>query len=886
MGKKRWLFLLFLWIVSSVAGCWFLHRYVANYTYHHPFLIGRDEDYVVVVDDNDEQTNILKLNEENRIVGKISYDRMEGGKHHLAWKLIQGDEGWYFVDFYNIIGETDDCFDLYYLDFQQREMLLLYENLETMVKEQAAQRGISAYIDRRADITTEGDVLYFYAIGTTENGDYWDLSFALKDGTCTLEQVTPISAPLLRNIKWGDIRISLYDGLRGIYSDGQQLSSDHYSDLLTSKEGFVYAVNQTDCVVERVLPGEKKLQINWESPLNRLWEYDLSLRGVGDLSMVDEENFAAAYYDLDMPRVLVEWDGQFHIYDSSQVVATPVFILWCVVLVLVLGALELGICFLARYLWNHGSVVVKILSAMIPTMALLSCGSIWLVSVLLTQYHQQQDQQTMEAIAQELHSYGVHQTIEDFHIIIEGLEQNDFTMLEDYYTMFYDLRTLSLQLYEEPAIWDADAEQEFSNQYHCTIEYYGLDRQDNAYYSIYGPYSMLPLDQWMAPRELEFFLDTIAADTDQMFTYYSETNQKFMGLILPSRLEDGTINGFYLILGDRIEGDNQVKQVIYRFAFWQIVFCALLVLLLAPVIYFSLKPLSSLRRMAKQLTLGELPQLTPPREGVRNEITDLEDTFRQLAEQFGDSIQQLGYLQDLSKAYFSKQILALFHKKSVAQLTLEEKETLPLYIAYLNIGERTFDEIQKMTKKLIGWMEPCDGFFASVTGEEIVLVSQKASLFYAAAAAAQEDPNVYIAFDHTPVTVQVLGVNEEYRFLVFPEDQNRKEALCAYRDGMRCRVLAVEGSFPLEQEKWSFRKVGLLDCQGLMECFLDSSANQYRIGQQDLERGVEQFFRGQYILARSSFIQALCRYPQDHAALYYIRLIDAQTGGLQKEEQV
>lgn len=48
MGKKRWLFLLFLWIVSSVAGCWFLHRYVANYTYHHPFLIGRDEDYVVV----------------------------------------------------------------------------------------------------------------------------------------------------------------------------------------------------------------------------------------------------------------------------------------------------------------------------------------------------------------------------------------------------------------------------------------------------------------------------------------------------------------------------------------------------------------------------------------------------------------------------------------------------------------------------------------------------------------------------------------------------------------------------------------------------------------------------------------------------------------------
>lgn len=94
-------------------------------------------------------------------MGKISYDRMEGGKHHLAWKLIQGDEGWYFVDFYNIIGETDDCFDLYYLDFQQREMLLLYENLETMVKEQAAQRGISAYIDRRADITTEGDVLYF-----------------------------------------------------------------------------------------------------------------------------------------------------------------------------------------------------------------------------------------------------------------------------------------------------------------------------------------------------------------------------------------------------------------------------------------------------------------------------------------------------------------------------------------------------------------------------------------------------------------------------------------------------------------------------------------------------------------------------------------------------
>lgn len=889
MGKKRWISLLFLWIVLSIVGCWILYRYVANYNYNHPFLIAQDDTHVVVVDDNDRQTNILQLDTQNRITGKISYDRIENNRHHVAWKLFQAENGWYLMDLYNLIGGSDDHFDLYYLDFQQQEMVLLYQSLETMCNDQCSEQGIKIYVNHRMEITVDDDVIYLDLLGRTSENEFRDMRFRLKDGACELQQVREVPFVLLKDVLWGSVHISLYENIQGIYYEKQPLSKDFYSNLLVSQKGGIYAVNQTKDVVEQLLPKEKKLVVDPENTLNRLEEYDLSLRGIRALSMVNGENFAAAYYDLGLPRVLVEWNGQFHIYDSAQAMDTPMLVLWCALLTLALGILVLGGAFLIRYLWNHGSVVVKILSGMIPAMILLSGGSIWLVSALLTQYQRQQDQRTMEMIAQEVHSFGYHQTIEDFGTVLDSLKntdpQADMQALKNYYEMFYNIQALSLQLYEEPVIWDEEAGMEFSNQYHCNIEYYGLDQKNNSYYCIYGPHSMIPLEQWMAPRELMFFNDTIEADTDEMFTHYSDNNQKFIGLILPSWLEDGTVNGFYLILGDRIEGNNQVKEIIRRFVFWQIMVCALLVVLLTPVIYFTLRPLGTLRRKANMLTQGALPTLDPPRKGVRNEITDLEDTFRQLVEQFGQSTQQLNHLQNLSRAYFSRQILALLDKKSVAQLTFQETTTQLLYIAYLRGSDRSFAGIQRLVEKLIGWLEGCDGFFASVTGEELVLVSRKPSLFYAAAAMAQEE-DIHIAFDHTPVTVRVMGANEEYRFLVFPEDQNRKEALCVYRDGMNCRLLVTEGSFPLQEENWSFRKVGLLDRQGLMECFLDSSANQYRMGQEDLERGVEQFFREEYVLARNSFVQALRRYPQDQAALYYIRLIDAGIGGQQKEENL
>lgn len=883
MKAKRWFLLLVVWILSSVMGCILITQYAAKYMYQHPFLIQTNGSDTVVVDDNDQQTNILKLNDKNQVVGKISYDRLEDGAYHLAWRLFQGEDAWYLVDCYNRIGGSTDHFSLYYLDFEKKEMVLLYQDFQSMIEEAAASEEITAYVDGYMRMTVEDDALYLHVSGLDSDLNSFVLTFRFQNGKCTLDKKVACDQLPQDGISDGDAGVFLYQIVSGIYYKNQQLSEDNFSHLVTSEEGNIYAINQSANVIEQVVIKGAELQIDRDWSLNRLSDNGLSLRGVRSLSIVDEENYAAAYYDRDMPCILLSQKDTLHIYDSSQTMNMLTVVLCCILLCLGLCLIEVGGFFLLRYLWGHGSVVVKILSALLPVMLLVSGGSIWVIASLLSQHNEQQNQNTMKAIAQEVNSLGVHQKIEDFHAYLEG---NGEYMDNDYLDLVNNVMQFSNDLSALPAIWDETREQEVSNQYRCSVSYYGLDRQTNTYFCVYGDASYVPLNESMASGELEFFLGAIENDTAQLFEYYNKYNQKISCLISPSRLEDGTINGFYLIAADQVEGNNQITQLTQHFALYQVLLCVLLLLLFTPIIYFSLKPLSNLRKKANLLMQGKMPTFSPPRKGVQNEISDLANTFQQLTEQVGENVGEMRHLQGLSKAYFSPQILKLLGKESVAQLYFNESVTLPLYIAYIHTERNTFERMQQLTQKLIAWLEPCDGFFASVTWHEIVLVSQKDSLFYAAAAAAQEEVDLRIAFDYSPVVIKVLGAEPEYRFLVTPENKNRSESLCMYRDALHCRLLATEGSFPMEESELSFRKVGLLDQQGLMECFLDSFANRYRLGQKDLEKGVEQFFRGEILLARGSFVQALRYQPGDPVAIYYIKLIDAQINQMQKEEHL
>lgn len=883
MKSKRWFFLLVVWVLSSVMGCILITQYAAKYTYQHPFLIQTNGLDTVVVDDNDQRTNILKLNDQNQVVGKISYDRLKGGAYHLAWKLFQGENAWYLAEFNNEIGESSGQVDLYYLDFEKQEMVLLCQDLESTLKEAVGSEKMEIYVNMYFQMTVQDDALYLHVMGVESDTYHFVLTFQFQNGTYKLDKKVACTMPLRDGITSGDTGVFLYQVLSGVFYKDQQLSSDNYSKLVASEEGNIYAVNQTTDLIEQVVIENADLQINQDWSLNRLSNKGLSLRGVRSLSIINEENYAAAYYDMDMPRILLSQEDTLHVYGSSQMMDMFTVVLCCVLLCLGLCVVEVGGFFLIRYLWGHGSVVVKILAALIPVMLLVSSGSIWVTSSLLSKYNEEQDRTTMNAIAQEVDALGAHQKISDFHIY---LENQVASMDESYMNLTNTLMQFSNNIATLPSIWDQEKGEEISNENRCVITYYGLDRQENTYFCVYGNSFYMPLNETMAPRELEFFLDAVEQGTAQVFEYYSETNQKFSGLIYPSRLEDGTINGFYLIYKDQVEGENQITQITQHFVLYQLLLCALLLLLFTPIIYFSLKPLSNLRKKANLLMQGKMPSFSAPHKGVQNEISDLSLTFQRLAEQVGDNMAKMRHLQGLSKAYFSPQILKILGKESVAQLYFDESVTLPLYVAYIHTERNTFDRMQQLTKKLISWLEPCDGFFASVTWHEIVLVSQKNTLFYAAAAAAQEEVDLRIAFDYTPVVIKVLGAEPEYRFLVTPENKNRAESLCMYRDALHCRLLATEGSFPMEQSELSFRKVGLLDQQGLMECFLDSFAHCYRLGQKDLEKGVGQFFRGELLLARASFIQALRFQPGDPVAIYYIELIDAQINQMQKEEHL
>ena len=85
-GKRTIFFL--IWAVLAVTGCILLWRFGARYTYQHPILIAENGAYTVVVDDNERQTNLIQLDRNNRVVSRISYDRLDEDVYHMAWELF------------------------------------------------------------------------------------------------------------------------------------------------------------------------------------------------------------------------------------------------------------------------------------------------------------------------------------------------------------------------------------------------------------------------------------------------------------------------------------------------------------------------------------------------------------------------------------------------------------------------------------------------------------------------------------------------------------------------------------------------------------------------------------------------------------------------------
>lgn len=874
------------WGILSVLCCVLLWRHAARYDYQHPFLISQNETYTVVVDDNDRQTTVLQLDRENRVVSRISQARVDQYAYHLASNLFYSGGAWYLVEFYNLLGGTDTRYALYYLDFEKQDMVELYDDFGARIQAAAQAQGMDS-IQLNSRFSVQDGAFYVWASGITADGQQCrSMCFRLQNDTCTVEESRQVQGEVRGQTRLGNQDILLYWYDPGIYRGNRCLSDDYYSMLTVGQDGEIYALDQTNGKLRRINPESGALEAVSDFPISRLEDYGLTTLAVRDLSITDQENFAAAYFDLETAYILLGRDGQMEICSSSQLTPLPLMVVWSLLLILALGLAVMALMLTVEYLRRHGSVTVKLLCALLPIMALLTACSTGVVSAFLSQYNQQKSREVMLNVAQEVNALGIHKNTGQFERLlpIRTGDVTDLQAFQAYNDTYNALLWVNDNLMFLPDIRDAAGQSLVPNQIRCSVEYYVRDRAADSYYAMGGVNEFLPFDRWMSPEQTALFRDQIAREDYQLFDYYTDQNQKISGIIYPTRLDNGQVNGFYLITVDMVEGDNQITQIIHRFMLYQILLCALLLALFVTIIFLSLKPLSVLRRKARQFTDGIVPTFPPARPGLYNEITDLNETFQKLVGQVNENLRGMNRLQELSKAYFSPQILQLLGKSSVSYLSFHEEATCPLYIAYLALGEKTFEEIQELVTRYIPLLESCQGFFASVTGEEIVLVSQNQGLFYAAAAAAQESRELRVAFDYTPVTVRISGFRQEYRFLIAPENQNRKNALCAYRDAMGLRLLAFEGAFPADQTDLNSRMVGYLDGQALVEFFLDAFANKYRLGQRDLEQGVRLFFRGEREQARNSFVQALRFQPRDRVALYYIALIDAQSGPDRKEE--
>ena len=593
----------------------------------------------------------------------------------------------------------------------------------------------------------------------------------------------------------------------------------------------------------------------------------------------DSNNYLAGYYDEDNCQLLVCQDGEQTVLDRVGMMSSLEFWLWCLLVIAIVGAIEFGLWLFVRYLRRYASVTMKIVATVIPLALVCSMGFILVISALVDQNNRAQTNQSMESVARSVDAAGWIDGITDYHNTVEGLPLDDPQMLE------FLLALQGINLTQNQNIQYTDTQQKvqtLTNHSMYSISFFGKDQTNGKYYCLFGDLMMnYYLEDISGFEEVQQVYRILESRQPQPITLYDILGQHLSCICYPVVQDNGQVTGFYLVEASQPESDSTLYLLLGWLALYEFVLSVAVVLLFSLIVFFSFKPMARLRRKAQILMGGNLPKADLVLKKNMDEISELSLTFQELSQQVGANMTRMTQLQQLSQAYFSQYILELFGKSSVAQLNFEESLTCPLYCASLrwDPGTLEFDQIHRRVRDLSGFLADCHGFFGSITGEEIHLLSRQKGLFQVAAFAAQEYPDFRVVFDYVPVTVQILGRYPEYRFGIVPEQENRYDLLCNYSDTLNCRLLASQTSFRSEDTSLFFRCVGVVDSQRLYEFFFDLQDSGYKISQTCLEQGVDYYVQGRWKQARNLFVQALQWEPEDRAAKYYIDLIDRQQNG-------
>lgn len=877
MKKKSKLILYYaIWFAAAIV-CILLFYYNAvkfNFTYINS--IREYEDFNIVIDDDNNNINILQTDKEWNVISKIQYPKISSNNYNLPYNVIRDEKDIYLCNFHNEIGVTEDKYTLYKLDFKNKEMII--------TKSYDVDKFSSFFEEYKREIISvesyiSDEKIYFNVfteLSILDNRKERHL-LCYAENEFKIVESENLKSNLMEyiNLKNGHIALDYnYHLANNIYCGDNIQNLDQYKKIITGNDGNIYSMNLTKGVIDNINPvtlESKNISGNFN---NLISKKDIEFKSLTNFSVTNENQFTTTFFNNGISGIVEYENGKINFYTSLTLIplfkAIPLYILIAVLFFVAAWVMKKYLIYLSR----KGSIISKMVTLLISAMIICDIVAAVVIRNIWDEMNENSFFASMTEAVGFLESINISEKIEDYHSFLNSENKN-----KEIKNLRVILNNILMNYYQNNEIKIADRNDKIykpKENIIYEVYYLGLDKTNKKIIGIFSEYESIYIDNVYEPSFTKKIYDCAENNVVSSYNRYDTYGQLLSCVIYPDlNLEKETI-GVFLISASKPEADNNLNILMRKIILFEIILCGLIILIFTIITFISLKPLKNLRKQAEKLTNGNTDCKVKTSGRYADEITELSIKFNEMADQVISNMNEIIRLREFCNAYFSDNILKLISIKSIALLNFNENVTKPLYVIHLVLPNEfnNFNALNKLVSGLTEQIEEYEGFIGNISGREITIFSKRKEILNIGSSLAQHKKNIKIIFDYTNINVQVIGKNPVYRFSITYENKIRYLTLCSYSENIKSSLLITESALKNIDKKTLSRCVGIIEKEYIYELISDASQNKRKLTKSYMQKGVNLYFDGEYVLARNMFIKLLSYDKDDYAAKFYVNLID------------
>lgn len=843
-----------IWIILSLLCVVYFCLYYVKFDLNYVTLIIKKDDYNIVVDDNNIFIRIMKTNSSNKIISEIKYQKISDDKYHQPISLIQDGNDWYLCDFFNTLGVVQNNYDIYKLDFENKHMEKTASNGDDDIYDALNIKNAQVY-DLSADVT-DGKVYITAEVYIDKQiPEYYKFDISGNKIELLPDNV---SAPL---------DISLDSDYYAENSNGK--SSDKYRNLYTDSDESLncYGLNLTKKSLEKINPDLSAESVSKE--LDKFINKSVTFSSIKNVYINNEKSIAVSYFN-DNESGIIEYDGNN--IKSYNFVYTMYFweaILFSVLIMALVFVSELVLYKYIKYLYTAGSLISKIISALIPAMIVCDIFAVSEVEKILDKMDYNSLCDNMSEIGMQIEATGFAKKF-----IIENDESE--VMARNFIYNISSNNIINNQ-YDINSADRNDIKSKYCKNVFYELEFIGYNSKSGELKGIFSSYNGLNCEDVYEPSYLALLKSAVENDSIEVYNGYDLYNQLLTYVIYPCTDENGKVNSLLVINASKTENDNNSSILLINIAIFEIIISGFIILTFSVITYISAKPLKRLRKQAVRLTNGETDCFVKIPNYYADEVTEISVKFNELAKQTGENFDELNNMRNCSKAYFPENIFKIIDRKNIVLLKFNENVTRPLYVIYLKFPEKygKFDLMSSLISDISDKIEECNGFIGEISAGFMAIFAENSSLFNLAASL-QTYGEMSVIFDYTNINIRIVGGKGVYRFSILPENQVRYQTLLSFGESADADFIITDSAGKQRSENIFSRCIGMVDSEYIYEVTSGTGKQLRKLTRSYMKNGVDLYFRGEYRLARNMFINVLRYDSKDKTAQYYISLIDSR----------